>query len=64
MRELKALLPICAWCKNIRNEQGYWQEVSAYISEHTKTKFTHGLCDECQRKMFEEENLSPEDGEG
>jgi CheY-like chemotaxis protein len=64
VRELKALLPICAWCKNIRNEQGYWQEVSAYISEHTKTKFTHGLCDECQRKMFEEENLSPEDGEG
>jgi CheY-like chemotaxis protein len=52
VRELSALLPICAWCKNIRNEKGYWEEVSAYISKHTNTTFTHGICEECQKKMM------------
>jgi len=52
VRELSALLPICAWCKNIRNEKGYWEEVSDYISTHTNTMFTHGICEECQQKMM------------
>lgn len=51
VRELSALLPICAWCKKIRDEKGYWEEVSQYIAKHTNTRFTHGICDECQRKI-------------
>jgi hypothetical protein len=54
VRELSGLLPICAWCKNIRNEQGYWEEVSAYISKHTKTRFTHGICEDCRKKVIDE----------
>lgn len=56
VRELSALLPICAWCKKIRDEDGYWEEVSAYISERTRTKFTHGICESCEKKMMEEIN--------
>lgn len=52
VRELSALLPICAWCKNIRNEQGYWEEVSSYVSKHTNTRFTHGICEDCRKKMM------------
>lgn len=54
VRELSALLPICAWCKSIRNEEGYWEEVSSYISTHTNTEFTHGLCEDCQQKMLKD----------
>lgn len=52
VRELSALLPICAWCKNIRNEKGYWEEVSSYITSHTNTSFTHGICDDCRKKIM------------
>lgn len=54
VRELSALLPICAWCKNIRNEDGYWEEVSSYITKHTNTSFTHGICETCQEKMMQD----------
>jgi two-component system, response regulator PdtaR len=57
VRELSALLPICAWCKSIRNEDGYWEEVSSYISSHTNTSFTHGLCEDCQQKMMREAGM-------
>jgi len=51
IKELSSLLPICAWCKNIRNENGYWEEVSSYISKHTNTMFTHSICESCQEKI-------------
>ena len=50
---LSGLLPICAWCKNMRNDEGYWQSVEAYISAHTKAEFTHGLCPACMEKLLE-----------
>lgn len=56
VKELSALLPICAWCKNIRNEDGYWEEVSSYISKHTHTMFTHSICESCQKKIEKEGN--------
>lgn len=46
-RTLTGLLPICAWCKKIRDDQGYWQQVEKYISEHTEATFTHGICPHC-----------------
>jgi PAS domain S-box-containing protein len=47
VKTLNGLLPICASCKRIRDDHGYWQQVEAYISEHSEAIFTHGICPEC-----------------
>jgi two-component system, cell cycle sensor histidine kinase and response regulator CckA len=47
VKTLNGLLPICASCKSIRDDHGYWQQVEAYISEHSEAIFTHGICPEC-----------------
>jgi hypothetical protein len=52
IRKLSNLLPMCANCKKIRDEFGRWHEVETYISSHTQTKFTHGVCEECARKLY------------
>ena len=51
VRTLHGLLPICAWCKRIRDDQGYWSQVEAYIREHTGADFTHGICPDCLEKQ-------------
>jgi len=51
VRTLHELLPICAWCKRIRDDHGYWKQVEAYIHEHTGADFTHGICPECLEKQ-------------
>ncbi len=51
---LSGLLPICAGCKKIRNDQGYWQQVEGYIMEHSSARFTHGLCPECVKRLYPE----------
>lgn len=48
---LKGLLPICAWCKKIRDDRGYWKKVEEYLEEHTDALFTHGICPECYKKV-------------
>ncbi len=53
---LSGLLPICAWCKKLRDDKGYWNSVEEYISAHTGAEFTHGMCPECQEKYFPEES--------
>lgn len=53
VKVLSGLLPICAWCKKIRNDQGYWTEIEAYLSEHSKAEFTHGVCQECLEKLLQ-----------
>ena len=54
IKTLSGLLPICATCKKIRNDAGYWQQVEGYISEHTQAEFTHGICPECAQKALAE----------
>ncbi len=49
---LQNLLPICSNCKNIRDDEGYWQSVESYISSHTYVKFSHGLCPDCAEKLY------------
>ncbi|MBI5523662.1 MAG: PAS domain-containing protein [Desulfarculus sp.] len=49
---LRRLLPICANCKKIRNEQDYWQEVETYLRSHLDVQFTHGLCPDCIKKLY------------
>lgn len=55
VRTLSALLPVCMHCKKIRNDQGYWQQIETYISEHTDTQFTHGICEDCMKKYYPED---------
>lgn len=52
VRELRGLLPICAHCKKIRNDSGYWQEVEVYVGEHTEATFTHGICPDCRAEFM------------
>jgi polar amino acid transport system substrate-binding protein len=54
VRQLSGLIPICAHCKKIRDDAGYWQAVEGYISEHSEARFSHGLCPECVRLDFPE----------
>ena len=51
---LSGLLPICAGCKNIRDDQGYWSQVEGYIQQHSEATFTHGMCPKCMKKYYPE----------
>ncbi len=52
VKTLTRLLPICAWCKKVRADDGYWQSVEAYITSHTQAEFTHGICPVCFEKQM------------
>jgi len=49
---LSGLLPICAYCKNIRDDRSYWRELESYISERSSAEFSHGICPDCMRKYY------------
>lgn len=51
VNRLQGLLPICAWCKKVRNDQNYWQQVEIYVAERTDARFSHGICPECREKV-------------
>ena len=51
---LSGFLPICASCKNIRDDKGYWNQIEAYISEHSEAEFSHGICPGCAKKLYPE----------
>jgi PAS domain S-box-containing protein len=51
VKTLGGLLPICAWCKKIRDDQGYYHQIEAFIARHSEVKFTHGICPECREKF-------------
>lgn len=51
---LSGLLPICANCKKIRDDDGYWQDVAVYIREHSEAEFSHGLCPDCAMELYPE----------
>lgn len=55
IKTLRGLLPICAWCKRIRDDRGYWKQVETYIQEHTDANFTHGICPDCLQKQLPRE---------
>ena len=50
VKTLSGLIPICAWCKHVRDDEGFWQSVESYVSSHTGAKFTHGMCTACSSK--------------
>jgi len=52
IKTLSGLLPICANCKKIRDDKGYWNQIEVYISEHSQAEFSHGLCPQCAEKLY------------
>ncbi len=61
IHQLHGLIPICAVCKRVRDDKGYWQQVETYISKHSEATFSHGLCGDCSRKLLAEQNKSAEE---
>ncbi|MGD0283290.1 MAG: PAS domain S-box protein, partial [Dissulfurispiraceae bacterium] len=54
VKQLSGLLPICASCKKIRDDRGYWNQIETYISEHSEALFSHAICPECGKKLYPE----------
>ena len=52
VRTLRGLLPICAWCNNIRDANGRWEDLTTFVREHTEATVTHGICDACHGRLF------------
>lgn len=57
IKTLRGLIPICAWCKKVRDGEYYWEAVEKYIEKHSEAEFTHGICPECLKKI--KENQTP-----
>lgn len=54
IRKLEGIIPICSYCRKIRNDDGYWTQLEKYISDHSEVRFSHGMCEECAKKNFPE----------
>jgi len=52
VKQLSGMLPICAHCKKIRDDRGYWNQIEEYIKSHSKAEFSHGLCPECAKSLY------------
>ena len=59
IKTLSGILPICANCKKIRDDQGYWNQVEVYVRDHSLAEFSHGICPECMQKLYPE--FGPDD---
>lgn len=53
VRQLQGLLPICSYCKKVRDDQNYWQQVESYISKHSEVEFSHSICPTCYDSLVE-----------
>jgi sigma-B regulation protein RsbU (phosphoserine phosphatase) len=54
VKQLSGLLPICSYCKRIRSDKDYWEQVDSYIAHHSEAEFSHGICPTCYTKVMEE----------
>ncbi len=52
VKTLTGFLPICASCKNVRDDKGYWKQIETYIRDHTEVEFSHGICPDCAKKLY------------
>ena len=52
LKILSGLLPICASCKNIRDDKGYWKQIETYIHDHSEADFSHSICPECAKELY------------
>lgn len=60
VKQLQGLLPICSYCKKVRNDKNYWEQVENYVAHHSEVQFSHGICPDCYQRVVENEikNLS------
>jgi PAS domain S-box-containing protein len=61
VKTLRGFLPICSHCKKIRDDKGYWNQIEAYIQDHSGAEFSHGICQECAKKYYPEMDIYDED---
>jgi phosphoserine phosphatase RsbU/P len=59
IRVLRGIIPICAYCKSIRDDKGAWQQMEQYVRNHSEAEFSHGMCPACERKILAELDDSP-----
>jgi hypothetical protein len=63
IKTLHGLLPMCASCKKIRDDSGYWKQIEAYLYEHSDAKFSHGICPDCAKELYPDIKIYNEEGE-
>jgi len=63
IKTLRGILPICSYCKQIRDDKGYWEQIETYIHEHSDTEFSHGICPECAKKYYPDMDIYDDNGE-
>lgn len=61
VKTLSGLLPICASCKKIRDDNGYWNQLESYIKIHTKAEFSHSICPDCAKELYPDLDIYKED---
>jgi hypothetical protein len=54
IKQLRGIIPICAACKKIRDDEGFWHQVESYVRDHTEAEFSHSICPECMKKLYPE----------
>jgi hypothetical protein len=64
VKALRGLIPMCSWCRKVRDDEGYWSQVEAYIHAHTDAEVSHGLCPSCLEKHFPGLAASIDDEDG
>jgi len=52
VKQLRGLLPICASCKNIRDDKGYWNSIEGYLMKHSEARFSHSICPDCRKELY------------
>jgi hypothetical protein len=63
IKTLRGLLPICANCKKVRDDSGYWKQIESYIHEHSDAKFSHGICPDCAKRLYPDIKIYEDTGE-
>ena len=57
VKTLRGIIPICSACKKIRNDDGYWNQIESYISQHSEAEFSHSICPDCAKKLYPDLDL-------
>ncbi|MFO1499379.1 MAG: hypothetical protein U1G07_13450 [Verrucomicrobiota bacterium] len=57
IKTLSGLLPVCAWCRKVRNDQGYWDQIESYVAAHSDASFTHCICPDCRKDFLKSHAL-------
>ena len=57
VEQLRGLFPVCAWCRRVRDDGGYWDSIEGYLAKHLNTQYTHGICNECDERVRKEAGI-------